>query len=488
MARRLRTVLARLADGDRECALFEGRSAISQCALHVLGVEPIDRGHGAAFLASAASALVRDEICKPDAIIAWGEAAAAVLPAIQATSRVFVLPTGTWGPPLSAAERAALDPNAPDLAMAKGSLAGLGAIDADVVVFPSPSSARRFEGAREFSFRASDQPVVSVRFGCDEAPCDPATDPALAAGFSLDAPAGKADCRKALARRTSLALGRRTLLVATAPLAIAEGWPRAYRRHFGPGSFGCRVRGAGHWRTRAGGRDQAHRHRDPGQDRHLPRDGAGGERQILAGADVLLLADKDNHLARTAGLAMRYATLPLVPDCAAYADYMVDYDVASQTGNGLLYQPADAYEQVSVVLRAAGLRGNPDVWQPLQNRLMHAAPHWAATAALFEGLCLYRRDADWQGSQFFPDGSARARALSPTRQRPHRIQQRRLPWPPPFPKQERSCTPIPLEPRLAPARATPESGTWSKSPRWRTPKRGRPPRAAARIRRWVSGP
>jgi glycogen synthase len=103
---------------------------------------------------------------------------------------------------------------------------------------------------------------------------------------------------------------------------------------------------------------------------------------------VLLLADKDNHLARTAGLAMRYATLPLVPDCAAYADYMVDYDVASQTGNGLLYQPDDAFEHVSVVLRAAGLRGNPDVWQPLQNRLLHAAPHWAATAALFESLCL----------------------------------------------------------------------------------------------------
>jgi len=103
---------------------------------------------------------------------------------------------------------------------------------------------------------------------------------------------------------------------------------------------------------------------------------------------VTLLADKDNHLARTAGLAMRYATLPLVPDCAAYANYIVDYDVASQTGNGLLYQPADAFEQVSVVLRAAGLRGNPDVWQPLQSRLMHAAPHWAATAALFEGLFL----------------------------------------------------------------------------------------------------
>ena len=386
MARRLRTVLARLADGDRECVLFEGRSAISQCALYVLGVEPIDRGHGAAFLASAATALLRDEICRPDAIIAWGEAAAAVLPAIQATSRIFVLPTGTWGPPLSATERAALDPNAPDLAMAQGSLSGLGAIDADVVVFPSPSSARRFETTREFSFRASDQPVVAVHFGCDEAPYDPATDPSLAARYGSDTPAGKADCRKALARRTSLALGRRTLLVATAPLAIAEGGraiidaiSRLVRS-----DVAFVVPGTGE-RLLV---DEIKRIaiETPGKIAIYPDTGPAAERQILAGADVLLLADKDNHLARTAGLAMRYATLPLVPDCSAYADYVVDYDVASQTGNGLLYRPSDVYEQTSVVLRAAGLRGNPDVWQPLQNRLMRAAPHWAATAALFEGL------------------------------------------------------------------------------------------------------
>lgn len=388
MARRLRTVLARLADGDRECSLFEGRSAISQCPLHVLGVEPVDRGHGAAFLASAAGALVRDEICRPDAIIAWGEAAAAVLPAIQATSRVFVLPTGSWGSPLSPAERAALDPNAPDLAMAKGSLAGLGAIDADVVVFPSPSSARAFASTREFSFRASDQPVVSVRFGCDEAPWDPSTDPALAATYTSDAPGGKAECRKALARRTSLALGRRTLLVATAPLAIAEGGRTLIDAisNLIRSDVAFVVPGVGE-RALV---DEIRRIaiEAPGKIAIYPETGPSAERQILAGADVLLLADKDNNLARTAGLAMRYATLPLVPDCAAYTDYMVDYDVASQTGNGLLYDVNDAYEHMSVVLRAAGLRGNPDVWQPLQKQIMHAAPHWAATAALFEGLCL----------------------------------------------------------------------------------------------------
>jgi hypothetical protein len=387
MARRLRTVLARLADGDRECTLFEGRSAISQCPLHVLGAEPSDRGHSAAYLASAAAALVRDEICRPDAIIAWGEAAAAVLPAIQANARLFVLPTGGWGPPLTQSERAALNPNAPDLAMAKGSLAGLGAIDADVVVFPSPSSARRFEGTGEFSFRASDQPVVSLRLGCDEAPHDPATDPALAATFTSETPAGKAECRKALARRTSLALGPRTLLLATAPLTVASGGRTLV------GAVASLVRSDVTIVVPGGGErsllDDIKRLaiETPGKIAVHPEAGPAAERQILAGADALVLADGDNQLARLAGLAMRYGTLPLAPDSAAYHDYMVDFDVASRSGTALLFQPDDAYEQVSVVLRAAALRGNPDVWHELQWRLMRLAPPWASTAALFETLC-----------------------------------------------------------------------------------------------------
>jgi len=388
MARRLRTVLARLADGDCECPLFEGRSAISQCALHVLGATPSDRGHGAAFLASASAALVRDEICRPDAVIAWGEMAAAVLPAIQATARLFVLPSGGWGPPLAPAERAALNPNAPDLAMAKGSLAGLGAIDADVVVFPSPSSARIFESAAEFSFRASDQPVVSIRLGCDEAPNDPASDPALAATYTSEAMAGKAECRRALSRRTSLALGPRTTLLAVAPTSVADGG-RALL-----GTLANLVR-SDVVTVVSGAGDQVLLERirrlaieTPGKVAVYPELGPAAERQILAGADAVLLCDGGDHLARTAGLAMRYGTLPLAPDAAAYHDYLVDFDAASRTGNALLYQLDDAYENASVVLRAAALRGNPDIWHDLQTRLMHSAPPWAETAALIESLCL----------------------------------------------------------------------------------------------------
>jgi glycogen synthase len=90
---------------------------------------------------------------------------------------------------------------------------------------------------------------------------------------------------------------------------------------------------------------------------------------------------------------MRYGALPLVPDTTAYHDYVVDIDVASHTGDGLLYRIDDPYEHGSVVARAAMLRANPDVWQPLQKRILRAAPRWEAAAAQFESLCLSRETA-----------------------------------------------------------------------------------------------
>jgi hypothetical protein len=230
--------------------------------------------------------------------------------------------------------------------------------------------------------------VVSVRFGCDEAPCDPATDPALAARFSSDAPAGKAECRKALARRTSLALGRRTLLVATAPLAIAEGGRALID------AISSLVRSDVAFVVPGRGEralvDEIKRIaiETPGKIAIYPETGPAAERQILAGADVLLLADKDNHLARTAG------TGHALRDPAARSRLRrlrrlhgrLRCRLANRQRPAL---PAGRRLRTGVRGPARGrLRGNPDVWQPLQNRLMRAAPHWAATAALFEGLCL----------------------------------------------------------------------------------------------------
>jgi hypothetical protein len=386
MARRLRTVSASAAGSSFELPLFEGRVPLSQAELYVLGAPVGNRGHVASVLATAAASLAKDGLLKPSVLIAWGETAAESLATITAELRLFVLPTGLAGPPLNAEERASLGPNAALDALSSDSLAALGAAGADTVVVPSPSSLAALERDPALAARASDQPLVAVRFGCDEAPHDPASDPALPTAYGPDALAGKAENRKALARRTSLALGPRTLLLTTPALssgrggkAVVEALARIVRLDVAVAVP------AGGDRTLT---DQIAvlgiEH--PGKIAIVPEGGPAGARTLLAGADAILLSDVDDHTGRAAGLALRYGVLPLVPEAGADADYLVDYDSASGTGCALLYSTVEAFEIEGAARRALSLRSNADAWQSLVKALMLSAPRWAATVAMLEAL------------------------------------------------------------------------------------------------------
>lgn len=388
MARRLRTVDASVAGTALDLPLFEGRVALGQVQLYVLGAVATpgaDRGRTCSILATAAAALVRDALIKPDVVIGWGETAAASLSTVGASLRLFVLPEGTVGPPLSVDERADLGSQAALEALAADSLVALGVAGADVVVVPSPSSLQALEREPALAAgHASDQPIVAVRFGCDELPHDPAGDPALPATFTPDAMAGRAECRRALARRASLALGSRTLLLATGPLdasaggkAVLEALSRLVRLDvaIAVASGGDRA-----LTDRAAVLGIEH----PGKLAVLPQVDAPRWRAVLAGADAVLLTATDDHTGRAAGIAMRYGAMPIVPEVGADADYLVDYDPGSATGNALLYSSLDPFEIEAAVRRALTLRGDPDAWQALARSQLLSAPRWASAAALIE--------------------------------------------------------------------------------------------------------
>ena len=218
LARRLRTVPAAVGARTYDLTLYEGRALLSDAQLLVLGAAPESRAETAALLAAAVRSLANDKLITPEVTIGWGEPAAAALSATSAAVRLFVLPTGRLGPPLAPAEAELLGPLLLGDESASHSLVALGCLGANAIVAPSPSAARATEGDPGLASRASDEPVVAVRFGVDDPPHDPAADPALPANFSATALAGKAECRRALARRCSLALGPRTLLLTTGPL------------------------------------------------------------------------------------------------------------------------------------------------------------------------------------------------------------------------------------------------------------------------------
>jgi starch synthase len=397
LARRLRTIRASIGDQAVDLSLYEGKAALSGAELLVIGAAPSDRSQTAALLGSAVKSLADDGLLAPTVTIGWGETAAVALSATSAAVRLFVLPSGRVGPPLDPAEARLVNSALLGELAGAPSLVALGSLSANAIIAPSPSTARALEGEPGLAARASDEPFVAVRFGCDDPPHGPSSDPALPATYTADSLQGKAECRRAMARRCSLALGPRTLLLATAPLRKtrhAEGILNALQMLDGfdvvvvvpPGGDAEMVERA---------RVLAIEH--PGRIAVAPSEGADGsergaggaatERQIRAAADALLLGDEDDRTGRAAGLALLYGTLPIAVDAGASRDYLVDYDPRSATGTALLCSSAQPFEIASAIRRAVALRASSDLWAPLVRALFQNAPRWASTAAAIDEIC-----------------------------------------------------------------------------------------------------
>lgn len=397
LARRLRTVKLVTRDGARDVALFEGKAPLSQAQLLVVAAEGATRGESAALLAGAARALVADGLlAKADVAIAWGETAALALSVVPAAARFFVVPGGRVGGALSTAEMELVEAaGVGSVAVGSRYLGAVGAAFANAIVAPSPSSARLLESDVSFAERASDEPFVAVRFGCDDPPNDPATDTALPANFSTKASAsasasanpmiGKLECRRVLTRRYSLALGPRTLLLGTAQLKRGKGGEEllSVLESLAKLDVVTVVPGDGDPELLERARKLAMQ--SPARLAVLDTDDAQ-ERILRASADAVLCVDPDDRTGRAAGLAQRYGALPLALDTNASRDYLVDYDVPSATGSAILFGSLDAYEIEGAVRRALALRADADAFAPLVQRLMEVAPRWSQTAAAFEEI------------------------------------------------------------------------------------------------------
>jgi hypothetical protein len=392
MARRLRPVTVELRErpggtataAPLEIPLFEGRSTSSPAHLFVLGLAASTPGHTSALLGAAAHALVRDGVLSADVVVGWGERSASALAALPNARRLFVVPTGEAGGKLTQDDLDFLHERE-DTGI-EDSLLGRAAMSADALVVPSPSAATAIAAHPGLADRPSDQSLVVVRLGCDDPPHDPNSDPALDHHYSAAAPAGKSECRKALARRLTLAVGPRTLLVVTPRLDPGPGTEAllaALPQLSGLDLAVVLVAGAD--------RGLADRARilaleNPGRMALIEESSATTMRELLGGADAAVLVDQGDRTGRAAGLALRYGALPLAPDAGAFGDFLIDYDVRSATGSALLYAPHDAFELGGAIRRAVALRTDRERWDALVVSMLSAAPTWAATAARLDSL------------------------------------------------------------------------------------------------------
>jgi hypothetical protein len=387
LARRLRTIKASVGTASYELNLHEGKAALSNAELLVIAAEPGSRGHTAALLGSAVKSLSADGLITPEVTIGWGEASAVALSATSAAIRLFALPSGRIGPVLAPHDVVQVMPTSAEDGTTIESLVALGSLSANAIIAPSASAARAVESDPALSERASDEPFVAIRFGCDDPLHDPASDYTLPANYSAAAPDGKAECRRALARRGSLALGARTLLLATTPLRADQSGEAILAALARLDGFDVAV-----VIPSSGDREMVERANilaieHPGRIAVIGDEDPAEERRIRAAADAILLGDADDRTGRAAGTALLYGTLPIAVDAGASRDYLVDYDPRSATGSAILFGNVSAFEIESAIRRAIALRADAALWAPLVTGLFASAPKWATCAALIEEVC-----------------------------------------------------------------------------------------------------
>lgn len=387
LARRLRPVSVTLGKngGSHDVPLYEGRLRASAANVFVLAVEPRGRGWTSALLGAAAQSLVQDGTIRASVLIGWGEGSATALADLTNARRIFVIANGQAGPALAADEVELLSEH--EALDVKDSLLGRAAIDADAVVVPSPSAGAAIAAHPALAGRASDQPLVVLPFGCDDPPHDPSTDPALPHHYGVSAPAGKAECRKSLARRLTLSVGPRTLLVLAPRLNSGPAADTLLNALSQLGGLDVAV-------ILPAGTDRALTERarvlaiqNPGRMALIDDLSESVGRELRAAADAEIFVEARDNTGRSAGLALRYGTLPIAPDAGAFSDFLIDYDAGSATGTALLYAPQDAFELVGALRRAIALRSDRERWDALVVSLMTAAPTWKTTAIRLESLC-----------------------------------------------------------------------------------------------------
>jgi starch synthase len=266
-------------------------------------------------------------------------------------------------------------------------LVALGSLSANAIIAPSPSAAHAVESDPALADRASDEPFVAIRFGCDDPLHDPASDFTLPANYSAASLDGKAECRRALARRGSLALGARTLLLATTPLRIDHGGEEILSALARLDGFDVAV-----VIPSSGDRELVDRANilaieHPGRIAVIGDEDPAEERRIRAAADAILIGDIDDRTGRAAGTALLYGTLPIAADAAASSDYLVDYDPRSASGSAILFPELGAFEIESAIRRAIALRADAELWSALVTGLFASAPRWSTSAALIEEVC-----------------------------------------------------------------------------------------------------
>ncbi len=110
---------------------------------------------------------------------------------------------------------------------------------------------------------------------------------------------------------------------------------------------------------------------------------------IEAGADVFLMPSRYEPCGMNQMYSQRYGTLPIVRATGGLADSVEDYDAASMSGGGFVFQEATAAALLVAIERALAVYKTPARWRTLQRNAMARDFSWDASALQY--LQIYRQ-------------------------------------------------------------------------------------------------
>jgi len=265
-----------------------------------------------------------------------------------------------------------------------------GILEADLVNTVSPTYAREVVADEELGcglagvLRSRGSRFSGILNGADLDTWDPARDPALAAPFSTDAPAGKQACRAALARELGLAAADGPVAGFVGRLVEQKGPELLLTGLDGLLGQGLRLvvlaTGEERFRTRL----LAAARRRPGRIAFVDRFDEPLAHRVYAGCDLLLMPSRFEPCGLAQMYAMRYGTVPIVHRTGGLADTVVD--AGRPDGTGFVFEPYTAAALRDAVSGALGLWRRPERWAELVRRGMERCFSWEASATAYERL------------------------------------------------------------------------------------------------------
>ena len=219
---------------------------------------------------------------------------------------------------------------------------------------------------------------IGILNGIDPDVWDPATDPALAAPYSREAPAGKAACRRDLLRRVGFDPDDdRVVLGMIGRMDPQKGFDLLADGIPGLLAAGARVvvQGSGHPSLADPFRALAAT--EPTRVALIERFDRDMARRIYAGADLFLMPSRFEPCGQGQMIALRYGTPPVVRHTGGLADSVVDVTARPRDGTGFVFADATPAALVGAITRAATMRTtDPAAWTALLDRGMAVDFRW----------------------------------------------------------------------------------------------------------------